>query len=308
MSLATLICTKCKELKPTSAFSKDTKRQHLGGYRAWCKACRNMQSSTYRHSLSIETALFEQGAHAMLSCRVCGESKLATDFGKEKRAKTRGYRETACKSCKKLAHKAWRMAHRAHVNAYGRKTAAQWRSAHPEEAKRKSKRKSIEFRAKNPTYMAEWYKNNPEKKRAAEHRFAQRHPEQVKIKKRRLSVRYYLRKRARNHGLAATFTRADEAFCRAYFHYACAVCGNEEGFQWTIAMDHWIPLSSDDCPGSIATNMIPLCHGVRGCNNTSKRHKLPETWLIERFGPRKASQILKKIRAYFDLVSQAKAS
>jgi hypothetical protein len=48
--------------------------------------------------------------------------------------------------------------------------------------------------------------------------------------------------------------------------------------------------------------MIPLCHGVGGCNN-SKKDKDPETWLIARVGKRKAATILKRIRAYFALVA-----
>ena len=109
-------------------------------------------------------------------------------------------------------------------------------------------------------------------------------------------------RRTRKHALPFFFSLNEEAFCRSYFHYACAVCGNEEGFQWTIAMDHWIPLKATDCPGTLAANMIPLCHGRGGCNN-SKKNKDPEPWLIKRFGPSKARHILKKIHSYFATVA-----
>lgn len=109
-------------------------------------------------------------------------------------------------------------------------------------------------------------------------------------------------RRARVKGFPSTFTEEEQHFCRAYFHYACAICGREEGFEWTLAMDHWIPINSPHCPGTVATNMIPLCDGVSGCN-TRKQDTLPERWLIKRFGKRKAAAILKKIDAYFAAVS-----
>jgi hypothetical protein len=63
-------------------------------------------------------------------------------------------------------------------------------------------------------------------------------------------------------------------------------------------MDHWIPLSSPGCPGTVATNMVPLCHGIGGCNN-SKCDRDPQGWLLEKFGERKALEILERIPAYF---------
>jgi hypothetical protein len=121
------------------------------------------------------------------------------------------------------------------------------------------------------------------------------------------TVLYVNKRRARKKSLPDTFTLAEEAFSRAHFHYACAACGNEEGFAWHIVMDHWMPLASRTCPGTIATNMIPLCNGNGSCNST-KHTKDPEPWLIDRFGTRKAAIILKKIHAYFALVTPHKES
>jgi len=141
-----------------------------------------------------------------------------------------------------------------------------------------------EHQEERMTYHHAWTKANPEK--------ANLHGRQRKAKKR---------------SLPSTLTAEEQAFCRAYFHYACAVCGNEEGFRWLIALDHWIPLDSSACPGTIATNMIPLCHGIGGCNN-SKGTKEPGAWLVERCGTRKATAILKRINAYFAVVRQRQAS
>lgn len=173
-----------------------------------------------------------------------------------------------------------------HQEAAIQKTTA-WIKAHPEQARQYSR---IASQRRRDT--------DPDAERARIHAWIAAHPEQA----RRITAASSDRRRVRQHGLPATFTRTEEAFCRSHFHYACAACGNQEGFQWTIAMDHWIPVASPVCPGSVVTNMIPLCHGLGSCNNT-KHDKAPESWLIQRFGKRKAATILKRIHAYFALVA-----
>lgn len=115
------------------------------------------------------------------------------------------------------------------------------------------------------------------------------------------------RRRARKRGLPNTFTKTEQEFMLRYFAYACAVCGNQEGFLWTVVSDHWIPLSSPQCPGTIATNMIPLCHAKQGeqfsCNGT-KYNRAPLDWLRDRVGAYKANRIMKQIAVYFDIVQQ----
>lgn len=109
-------------------------------------------------------------------------------------------------------------------------------------------------------------------------------------------------RRARLRGLPATFTAQDHAFMLQYWGYACVTCGNQEGlFGHTLASDHWIPLNSPDCPGTVPCNMVPLCDGTLGCN-TGKNDTDPHLWLIKKFGKRKAVIIEKKIAAYFDVV------
>lgn len=88
-----------------------------------------------------------------------------------------------------------------------------------------------------------------------------------------------------------------------YFHGCCAVCGRQLKDllgTHTAAQDHWQPLSKGG--NTTALNILPLCHGVGGCNN-KKSNKLPEEWLITEFGKRKAKVILKRIQAYFESVS-----
>jgi len=113
---------------------------------------------------------------------------------------------------------------------------------------------------------------------------------------------YDANRRARKRQVPNTWTHEQLAFMLDYWKHACAICGNPQGLFWTLANDHWVPLASPECPGTIATNMIPLCHGNGGCNN-SKYYSEPRAWLIRRFGTKKAAKIEKTIYAYFAQVA-----
>lgn len=113
-------------------------------------------------------------------------------------------------------------------------------------------------------------------------------------------------RRARARAMLCDFTIEQRNFAVNYFNNVCAVCG--EPFydlfgERTLALDHWIPINAHDCPGTTATNMIPLCHGKNGCNN-SKLDYDPHKWLVKKFGRRKAREILARIEAYFDAVRE----
>jgi hypothetical protein len=112
---------------------------------------------------------------------------------------------------------------------------------------------------------------------------------------------------ARKKSLPATFTKRDWQRAVEYFHGRCAVCGRQVNDLFgthTLSLDHWIPLSSPDCPGTVPTNILPLCHGLNGCNN-QKHDKDPRTWVIEKFGKRKGAAILKHIDDYFNSLPPA---
>lgn len=114
-------------------------------------------------------------------------------------------------------------------------------------------------------------------------------------------------KRARKHALPETLTTEQWVACLDYFGYCCAVCGQPAGMFTTLAQDHWIPVAykGADNPGTVLTNMIPLCHsteaGMFGCNNR-KGDRNAHDWLVSTYGARKAKQIEARINAYFDSV------
>jgi hypothetical protein len=114
---------------------------------------------------------------------------------------------------------------------------------------------------------------------------------------------YQSLRRARVRALPATFSREDQQFMLQYWGFACAACGNQDGFAWRLALDHWIPIADQACPGTTATNVVPLCHGRGGCNN-AKSKRAAHGWLVERFGPQKTTGIEKKIARYFAVVNE----
>lgn len=106
---------------------------------------------------------------------------------------------------------------------------------------------------------------------------------------------------ARKRSLPIAFSNSDWEDALDYWGYQCAICGRPRGLWHTLAQDHWIPLSDPRCPGTLPTNILPLCHGEGGCNN-SKGNKDPIRWLEERLGKRRAAQKLAQIQAYFTWV------
>jgi hypothetical protein len=241
-----------------------------------CIACRSAYTKAWKKG-------FRKGPlHPIINgthkvCSKCGILKALDDFrplrGKNRKA---GARRSECKDCATLVEKAY---HAAHPDVRPRNHRAYY-DANQDAICRRA---NVYYYANQEERMAAhraWTKANPDKANA--------HTRKRKTAKR---------------GLPSTFTHEEQAFCRQYFNYACAICGKEEGFQWLIGLDHWIPLKLQRCPGTVATNMIPLCHGIGGCNN-KKGCKDPALWLDKYVGPRKAAHIVRKINAYFAAVRE----
>ena len=125
---------------------------------------------------------------------------------------------------------------------------------------------------------------------------------QAKELSRLAGVRY----RARIRSLPDTLTLEQWGRALDYFNGCCAICGRQLtdlfGTHRTAA-DHWIPISKPNCPGTVAENIIPLCHGVNGCNN-HKHATMPDVWLTRMFGVKKAKGILKRVDIYFAWVRE----
>jgi hypothetical protein len=170
----------------------------------------------------------------------------------------------------RLQQNTYNATHREQLNTYARKRRATHRDLLNAQAKKR--------RAADPEYDRAWNKAHPEIRRVRQ-----------------------ARRRARQYNLPDTFTHTDRAFMLQYWGFACVACGNQEGLWHTLADDHWIPLASPGCPGTVAENMLPLCHGPNGCNN-SKGRKKPSIWLSLRFSRAQAKRILIAVDTYFALI------
>lgn len=177
----------------------------------------------------------------------------------------------------------WYKANPEKIAQYSRKA---WLNATPEQ-----KRQGAE-RAKRHYY------DDPERKQATSRKWKEANRERYRITLKIGTSRH----RTRKLNLPNTLTAEQWTRALAYFNGCCAVCERpliDLFGSHTVAMDHWIPIKSPDCPGTIATNIVPLCHGEGGCNNR-KSAIAPDEWLTRQFGKHKAKQILAKIQAYFD--------
>lgn len=112
-----------------------------------------------------------------------------------------------------------------------------------------------------------------------------------------------LRRKARKLSLPDSFSVADWRYALDYFNGCCAVCGRPPGLWHIMSMDHWIPLNNPDCPGTVPTNIVPLCHGDGGCNN-SKKASDSEAWLVRKFGKKIAYTVLSRVNIFFDSLCQ----
>jgi hypothetical protein len=215
----------------------------------------------------------------MKTCSKCDKPQPATTeyFSRDNR-NLDGLRY-ACKSCQR---------------EYNKRRCAE----DPEKYQAQKQEQNKRYQKSNPEKVKQlrerWKKENPEKVKASHRRYAKKHPEKI--------AEILRRRRSKKANVPCFFTSEDETHALSYFNGRCAICdrplrdlfGNHYP-----ALDHWIPVSSPDCPGTIPTNMIPLCHGVDGCNN-KKSNRDPIEWIEKQYSKQAARKILDRIRGYFE--------
>ena len=100
------------------------------------------------------------------------------------------------------------------------------------------------------------------------------------------------RRRAHKLSLPYYFTDNDWYNCLDYWNNRCAFCGKEV----PLTLDHFIPLHSPFCPGTIKENVIPLCPK---CNSSKNSHN-PYKYLVKRYGVQKSVLIYNSVHTYFN--------
>src|SRR5260221_6220997 len=249
-------------------------------------------------------------------CPYCGEIKPVNAFSKN-RVKKDGLQST-CKACVHVRNLDYYAAHREHILAQTREYSInQW-------DKRKQSRQKyyLSHRQQIADALRKYNKENRDKIAERAHKYHATHRERIAVRKRkydslhnaeildrkrayrranpeRFKV-YTQRRRTQKRQLPDTLTLADWQRCLDYWQDSCAICGRVASNNLSIAADHWIPLSDPDPanPGTCAGNILPLCHGTGGCNNSKKNHE-PVNWLCKRLGSQTGKEKLAQINAYF---------
>jgi len=240
------------------------------------------------------------------TCCKCGQTFPATaEFFHRNRAKRDGL-QSECKACVCESRRRYYEQNAEQV----RESRRRYYEQHPEKVResqrlyREQNREQVleskrlyqeQNREKLREYQRFYYEQNREKRRESTRLYQKQNPEARKASKHRRS--------ARQRALPATYTAAHWRTALTYFEGKCAVCGQPAGLWHTLAADHWVPLSSPDCPGTVPGNIVPLCHGVDGCNN-SKNASAPHEWLVRTFGARQAKRIEARIAAFFRVMEE----
>jgi hypothetical protein len=240
------------------------------------------------------------------ACSMCGEVKPATrEYFRTRGNKLRAY----CSECDRVKCREYHKNHReiqlekqkewyrnnaeyrANYYSANRERRAKNYKAYREANRDRLVENCRKWRLSNPNRAAEYRKENADYAREKKREYLRTDRGRAVI-----SVLGH-RRRALKRSLPNTFTAADWQFALDYFGGVCAVCGRPRGLWHTLAIDHWIPVNKGG--PTTPDNIVPLCHGVGGCNNF-KSDRSPSEWLIERFGPRKGRAIQRRIEAYLN--------
>lgn len=251
-----------------------------------------------------------------LVCTKCGNAYPATLEHFKRDNKKRNGLFSWCRTCSNADSK---RRYSLNIEA-NRAKALQRRNANIERARETTREYHRTHREEDREQSRRWYKANPnykanKKNQAREHysrdrdkilarakKYHANHPEANRVAR--------FRRKAREKRLPDAFTTADWLFALDYFDYRCAVCGRTADLWTALAADHWIPLTSTDCPGTIPANIVPLCHskpgapaGLLGCNQSKFTSNAAE-WLVRRFGGKEAQRILGRVTQYLALLNQ----
>lgn len=230
------------------------------------------------------------------SCRICHAFKPWNEVNFVKSKRDGITRE--CRECRKQ----YRDEHK--IEACRR--AHEWRQRNPEREKANKEKQKVDphaqaikkayqreyYQANRASFAAKnaaWQRQNPDKVAKAHRRYNETHPEvRRRIKQSRLT---YAR------SLPSTFTGQDWRSALVYFHGCCAYCGNPPSLFDTYTVlheEHFIAQINGG--GYTPDNILPACQSC----NLSKGERDPREWCIERFGKRKAREILARIEQYFE--------
>lgn len=266
------------------------------------------------------------------TCTKCGRELLATPEYFTRTSSTRDGLHTQCKECRQKHNRAYWQENREAINERQRESYPErreralayhkrWREKNREYDLAKKREWYQQNRDQNLANSRAWRAQNREYMREYDRQYRLAHLDEISARQqdwtrrnrarinaqrrqrynaihevkegRRLSN---VRREARKRGLPDAFSRKDWRFALAWFEGRCVVCGSTED----LHADHWRPLNSDHCPGTVPGNMVPLC---RSCN-FSKQDSDPGEWLRWKVGIDRAVEILERVQLYFQQVEE----
>lgn len=262
-----------------------------------------------------------------MRCKKCGkEYPLTPEYWQRNSEMRTGFRNE-CKACLYAASRKRALQYPEKTAEYKRnyrerdpeRDKAQ-RQAHRDKHRESRNAKNREYyqrtKEAKAQYQKEYREKNRERLAKRDKEYRQRVREHTKVyrdeyRKRKPFVEKATihRRLARKRALPNDFTAEQWEQCLEYWSHRCAVCGAPIDMFTTLAIDHWIPLSDPrpDNPGTVAFNILPLCHNTSGlktgCNRSKSAHD-PIEWLVRALGKRKAKRKLAEIEAYFSFVRQ----
>lgn len=234
-------------------------------------------------------------------CSSCKEMKPRSEYHKLSRAKD-GL-ASQCKTCCAIAVAKSREKYgRKRDKAKAKEAGRRWRENNSEKYREMKALSDKKYRQNHPDVIARIRKRGYEKNREAIRQKARENYDPDKAKEQyqrfKLSPQYKSKAAAKNQrrlarlrDLPNTLSSQQWDDCQVYFGNACAYCGQRK----ELEMEHFIPLASPHCPGTVVTNIVPSCYQC----NRSKQDKKPHKWLIGKFGTAEADIILKRIMDYF---------
>lgn len=261
-------CTRCKKVYPAT---KEYFHKWRNGLSSHCKACKAENRRAYYQS-NIEK---EQQ-----------QNKLYKQANAEK-----------IKQYNREHYQANAEVLRANARVYYH----EHRDARSEYSKKYKQNNSEKFKAARKAY----YEVNREKERQSNRLWVSANRDRRRTYERSIRQTKKRLRRARKFNLPSDFTKTDHQRMMEYWDSRCVACGRKTEDGITIVPDHWIAISDNrlDNPGTVPWNMVPLCQGINGCNN-SKHKKDAWEWLLRRFGQETAEIIRTRVETYFELVKR----
>jgi 5-methylcytosine-specific restriction endonuclease McrA len=261
-------------------------------------------------------------------CTKCHRELPATPEYFVRTNSTKDGLHTRCKQCKQSQNREWWAENTEEINQRRREAYPKYRQRYIEYHRRwriEKRDKYIagkrrwyqENRERDLASSREWRLSHPEYKRQYDKEYSMRNRERIRARQRKWEaenrerikeqkrIKYAenpeprrvgeVRRDARKRSLPDTLTVQDWRNCLDWFGCQCAVCGSSK----QLHADHWVPLNNPNCPGTIPTNIVPLC---KSCN-CSKQDTEPTEWLIWKLGIEQGLFILCRIEEYFEEVS-----